>query len=71
MIFDADHQANESNATEEVEEVQRSVKEIKKIHAMVRNGLLSSSSENWPSFVHLLQQGELGDFNGDLHPLQA
>ena len=60
MIFDADHQANESNATEEVEEVQRSVKEIKEIHTMVRNALtqnhslMSSSSENWLGFVHFL-----------------
>ena len=75
--IDGDHQAKESNAVEEVKEVQRSVKEVKEIHAMVRNAsthnhsLLSSSTENLPSFTHLLQQGELGDFDGDLHPIQA
>ena len=51
---DGDHQAKESNATEEVKEVQRSVKEVKEIHAVVRNaltqnhGLLSSSTGTGP-----------------------
>ena len=72
---DGDHQTKESNAAEEVKEIQRSDKEVKEIHAMVRNALtqnhslLSSSTENWPGFVQLLQQGELGDFDGDLHSL--
>ena len=73
---DGDHQANESNTIEKVKDIQRSVKEIREIYAMVRNtltqnlSLLPSSIEYWPSVVHQLQQGKLGDFNGYLHPLQ-
>ena len=73
---DGDHQANESNTIEKVKYIQRSVKEIREIYAMVRNtltqnlSLLPISTKNWPNVVHPLQQGELGDFNGDLHPLQ-
>jgi len=39
---DGDHQAKESNATEEDKEGQRSVKEVKEIHTMVRNALTIS-----------------------------
>ena len=74
---DGDHQAKVSNATEEDKEGQRNVKEVKQIHALIRNALthnhilLSSSTKNRPGFVHLLQQEDLGNSNGNLHPCQA
>ena len=58
---DGDHQAKESNATNEDKEGLMNVKEVKEIHTIVRNALsrnhilMSSSIENRPGFVHLLQ----------------
>jgi len=77
LQFSSNTKLKVSNATKEDKEGQRSVKEVKEIHTMVKNALihnhilLFSSTENRPGFVHLLQQKELGDFNGDLHSLQA
>jgi len=76
LVYDGDHQAKASNATKEDKEGQRSAKEVKEIHAMVRNALthnhilLSSSTENRSRFVHLLQQEDLRNSNGNLHPCQ-